>query len=201
MTQKDTNFFNIDDMSQGIARTLTDGITTRIFPGKKAMISVVRIEPNAVGAIHSHPQEQWGLMLEGSAVRIQDGEEIEVKKGDFWVSPGGVEHGVIGGPDGAVILDVFSPPRYEYTRPVADLQRIRKMPVQVFKNEFDALPVATMAAWADILTIAGDCMNRQNVMAGRFTTCRHAFYRTKPHHCVGAEQCGDAHHYQYVAPR
>jgi quercetin dioxygenase-like cupin family protein len=117
MTQKDTNFFNIDDMSQGIARTLTDGITTRIFPGEKAMISVVRIEPNAVGAIHSHPQEQWGLMLEGSAIRIQDGEEIKVKKGDFWVSPGGLEHGVIGGPDGAVILDVFSPPREEYTRP------------------------------------------------------------------------------------
>ena len=81
------------------------------------MESVVRIEPNAIGAIHSHPQEQWGLMLEGSAVRIQDGEEIEVKKGDFWVSPGGIEHGVIGGPDGAVILDVFSPPREEYTRP------------------------------------------------------------------------------------
>jgi quercetin dioxygenase-like cupin family protein len=117
MTQKDTNFFNINDMSQGIARTLTDGINTRIFPGKKSMISVVRIEPNATGAIHSHPQEQWGLMIEGSAIRIQDGEEIPVKKGDFWVSPGGVEHGVIGGPDGAVILDVFSPPRDEYMRP------------------------------------------------------------------------------------
>ena len=94
MSQKETNFFNIDDMSQGIARTLTYGITTRIFPGEKSMVSVVRIEPNAVGAIHSHPQEQWGLMLEGNAVRIQDGEEIEVKKGDFWISPGGVEHGV-----------------------------------------------------------------------------------------------------------
>ena len=117
MTQKDTNFFNIDNMSQGIARTLTDGITTRIFSGEKAMISVVRIEPNATGAIHSHPQEQWGLMIEGSAIRIQDDEKIPVKKGDFWVSPGGIEHGVIGGPDGAVILDVFSPPRDEYTRP------------------------------------------------------------------------------------
>ncbi len=44
------------------------------------------------------------------------------------------------------------------------------MPVQVFKNEFDALPAATMAAWADIPpAIAGDCMNRQNVMAGRIS--------------------------------
>ena len=80
MNQKNTNFFNIDAMEQGIKRTLVDGITTRIFPGEQAMLSVVRIAPNAVGAIHSHPQEQWGVMLEGSAVRIQGGEEIPVKK-------------------------------------------------------------------------------------------------------------------------
>ena len=44
------------------------------------------------------------------------------------------------------------------------------MPVQVFKNEFDVLPAATMAAWAGIPpAIAGDCMNRQNVMAGRIS--------------------------------
>ena len=116
MNQKNTNFFNIDAMEQGIKRTLVDGITTRIFPGEQAMLSVVRIAPNAIGAIHSHPQEQWGVMLEGSAVRIQGGEEIPVKKGDFWCSPGNIEHGVIGGPDGAVILDVFSPPRPEYAR-------------------------------------------------------------------------------------
>ena len=116
MSQKETNFFNIDDMSQGIARTLTYGITTRIFPGEKSMVSVVRIEPNAVGAIHSHPQEQWGLMLEGSAVRIQDGEEIEVKKGDFWVTPGNVEHGIEAGKNGAKVMDIFSPPRDQYKK-------------------------------------------------------------------------------------
>ena len=43
MSQKETNFFNIDAMEQGIARTLVDGITTRIFPGDQAMLSVVRI--------------------------------------------------------------------------------------------------------------------------------------------------------------
>ena len=63
------------------------------------------------------PIFQMILMIEGSAVRIQNGEEIHVHKGDFWRSPGGIEHGVIGGPDGAVIVDVFSPPRSEYNRP------------------------------------------------------------------------------------
>lgn len=109
-------FFNLDDMSQGIQRELSRGITTRIFPGEQAMLSVVRLEPNAEGRIHSHPQEQWGVMLEGTATRIQDGKEYPVGQGDFWCTPGGAEHGVRAGPEGAVILDVFAPPRDEYRK-------------------------------------------------------------------------------------
>src|SRR5262249_12136504 len=47
------------------------------------MLSVVTLAPNAQGILHHHPEEQWGVLLEGSAVRLQDGEEIPVKKGDF----------------------------------------------------------------------------------------------------------------------
>jgi quercetin dioxygenase-like cupin family protein len=112
MTEK--AFFNLYDMSQGIARELAAGITTRIFPGDQAMLSVVRLEPNAVGEMHSHPQEQWGVMLEGSVVRVQDGEEFQASAGDFWRTPGGVPHTVRAGPDGALILDIFAPPRDEY---------------------------------------------------------------------------------------
>lgn len=107
-------FYNLHDMSQGIARELAEGITTRIFPGEQAMLSVVRLEPNTQGSIHSHPQEQWGVMLEGSATRIQGGEEFAVKEGDFWCTPGDVSHGIRAGAEGAVILDVFAPPRDEY---------------------------------------------------------------------------------------
>ncbi|UCH74643.1 MAG: cupin domain-containing protein [Rhodospirillales bacterium] len=114
MTQKD--LFNLHDMSQGIQRELAAGITTRIFPGDQAMLSVVRLEPNAEGTLHSHPQEQWGVMLEGSAVRTQDGHDFPVKAGDFWRTPGGAPHTVKAGPQGAVILDVFAPPRDEYRK-------------------------------------------------------------------------------------
>ena len=110
------HFFNLHDMKQGISRTLAEGLETRIFPGENVMLSVVRIGPNRSGEIHSHPQEQWGVMLEGSGVRIQDGIEHEVRAGDFWQTPGHVEHGLKAGPEGAVILDVFSPPRDEYRR-------------------------------------------------------------------------------------
>ena len=112
----DKDLFNLHDMSQGIRRELAAGINTRIFPGEQAMLSVVRLDPHAEGTLHSHPQEQWGVMLEGAAMRTQDGIEFAVKAGDFWRTPGGVPHTVKAGPEGAIILDVFAPPRDEYRK-------------------------------------------------------------------------------------
>ena len=116
MSQKD-EFFNLDDTSQGLFRELAPGLTTRIFAGEQAMLSVVSFEPNAEGTLHSHPEEQWGVMLAGDGIRTQGGEQIPVKAGDFWRTPGNVEHTLKAGPDGAKVLDVFSPPRDEYRKP------------------------------------------------------------------------------------
>ena len=110
------NFFNLSDPDQGIPRQLAEGIATRVFPGDQAMLSLVTIEPNAEGRMHSHPEEQWGIMLEGEGVRVQDGVEVAVKKGDFWRTPGGVPHTFRAGPSGATVLDVFAPPREEYRK-------------------------------------------------------------------------------------
>ena len=107
-------FHRLDDPSQGIARELAPGVSTRIFPGEQAMLSIVTIAPNAQGTLHSHPEEQWGVLLEGSAIRIQGGEEIAVTKGDFWRTPGGVEHTMRAGAEGCQVLDIFSPPREAY---------------------------------------------------------------------------------------
>ncbi|MBT3640896.1 MAG: cupin domain-containing protein [Acidiferrobacteraceae bacterium] len=108
------NFFNLDDLSQGIARNLADGVSTRIFPGDQAMLSVVRVEPDSYSDEHSHTQEQWGVILEGGGVRIQDGKEYIVSAGDFWRTPGDIVHAFRAGSNGAKLLDIFSPPRDEY---------------------------------------------------------------------------------------
>jgi quercetin dioxygenase-like cupin family protein len=107
--------FNIYNDEQGVRRSLGAGMTARVFAGKHAMLSVVRVEPHAAGTVHSHPEEQWGVLLEGECHRIQGDEVIPVKAGDFWYTPGGVPHSIRTGAVGALLLDIFSPPRPEYT--------------------------------------------------------------------------------------
>ena len=115
--KQSAEFHNIDDLTDGLHRQLGTGVTTRIFAGEQAMLSIVTIAPNAEGKLHHHPEEQWGVLLEGSAIRVQGAEEIAVKKGDFWRTPGNVPHTMRAGPNGARVLDIFSPPRPEYKKP------------------------------------------------------------------------------------
>lgn len=115
MSQKN-EFHNLDQPDDGLFRELAPGLTTRIFAGEHAMLSVVTIAPNTEGTRHHHPEEQWGVLLEGSAIRYQGDEAIPVKKGDFWRTPGGVPHTMRAGPEGARVLDIFSPPRPEYRK-------------------------------------------------------------------------------------
>jgi quercetin dioxygenase-like cupin family protein len=113
MDASDT-FFNLDDREIGIGRALAPGIETRIVVGDQSMLSIVEFEPNSRGSIHYHTEEQWGIMLEGSGTRIQDGTETAVRQGDFWRTPGGTSHGFVAGPEGAKVIDVFAPPREDY---------------------------------------------------------------------------------------
>jgi len=118
MSQK-ADFHNLDSPGDGLLRELAPGITTHIFAGEHAMLSVVTLAPHAQGTLHHHPEEQWGVLLDGSAVRVQGDEEITVAKGDFWRTPGGVPHTMRAGAQGARVLDIFSPPRPEYKKPGA----------------------------------------------------------------------------------
>lgn len=116
MTKSKVELFNLDSTEGGIFRQLAEGMTATIFPGEKAMLSVVRIEPNAMGKMHNHPEEQWGVMLEGSATRYQDDVEFEINKGNLWRTPPNAMHTMKAGSDGAVVLDVFAPVREDYLK-------------------------------------------------------------------------------------
>jgi quercetin dioxygenase-like cupin family protein len=104
-------------LEEGLSRKLQDGISTHIFFGKNVMLSVAEVAPHTISTVHSHPEEQWGYLLKGECIRIQGGEEVAMKAGDFWHTPPDTPHGVRTGPEGAIIMDIFSPPRGAYTQP------------------------------------------------------------------------------------
>ena len=109
--------YRIDSAEGGIERRLGEGLSTVIFPGQKAMLSVVTIEPEAMGTMHAHPEEQWGLVLDGSATRYQDDETFQIVKGDLFRTPPDARHTMKAGPHGVKVLDIFAPVRNEYLTP------------------------------------------------------------------------------------
>ena len=91
-----------------------DGIVGRTFWGEKMLLSIVELEPNAVGPPHSHPHEQIGLVLEGELTFTIGEETRTLRPGDVNVVPGGVEHSVVAGDSPCKVVEVFSPVREEF---------------------------------------------------------------------------------------
>jgi len=91
-----------------------DGVLARAIDGRDCALSVVELEPDSVVPEHSHPNEQLGLVLSGSVSFRVGEEERELSQGGTWTIPPNVPHEVHVGPQGAVIVDVFSPPREDW---------------------------------------------------------------------------------------
>ena len=115
MDKKEINWvFSRNSDTKAIVRNLSEVIKTRIFVGTGSMLSFVTIPPNSQGSIHKHPEEQWGVLLEGTCIRLQDDQEVQMQVGDFWYTPSNVVHGIRTTDQTALILDIFSPPREAY---------------------------------------------------------------------------------------
>jgi quercetin dioxygenase-like cupin family protein len=104
-------FWNPDTISP---RELAPGVSAKIASGEKVMFSLVTLAPNAIVPEHAHPHEQMGMMVSGTMELTVAGEMRTLSGSEIYLIPGGVPHKAAAGPQGAVALDVFSPPRDEY---------------------------------------------------------------------------------------
>jgi len=93
---------------------LAPGVTGRPLFGEGAMLNMVRLAPHAEVALHRHPHEQLGIVLEGMQALVVEGVAHEFGPMEAYALPGGVEHSAYCGPDGALVLDVFQPVREDY---------------------------------------------------------------------------------------
>jgi unsaturated pyranuronate lyase len=104
-----------DDVPRIGPQNIWDGVVVRAVHGSELTLGVVELEPNAAVPEHRHENEQLGMVLSGSVTfRIGD-ETRELGPGGTWCISANVPHEVTTGPDGAVVIDVFSPPRNDWS--------------------------------------------------------------------------------------
>ena len=104
----DGRFSSLDDLP---ALDAGGGVTLRPLTGERVMLSHVTIAPHGDAPLHTHDEEQIGLVLSGSCEFELDGVTRTLKAGDVYHAPPGVPHGARTNDEQVVIVDLFSPPR------------------------------------------------------------------------------------------
>jgi quercetin dioxygenase-like cupin family protein len=90
------------------------GVVARTVDGEHCSFAIVELGPDSVVAEHAHPNEQLGLVVSGSvSFRVAD-ETRELGPGGTWRIPPNTPHEVHAGPEGAVVVDLFAPPRDDW---------------------------------------------------------------------------------------
>ncbi len=87
------------------------GVHLQPVPGARLLLCRVTFDPHGDAPVHTHDEEQMGIVVSGSGDFHLDGETRRVGPGDTYHAPPGVPHGLRAGAEGCVVIDVFSPPR------------------------------------------------------------------------------------------
>jgi quercetin dioxygenase-like cupin family protein len=91
-----------------------DEVRARRIQGERITLAIVELGPNAVVKEHRHAAEQLGMVITGLMHFTVDGETRDLGPGGTWRILGDRPHDVVAGPEGAVVIDVFSPIRSDW---------------------------------------------------------------------------------------
>jgi quercetin dioxygenase-like cupin family protein len=94
-----------------------EGVKRKILGYDSGLMMVhVRFAKGAIGYVHKHPHRQVSFVEQGSfEVQIAQVKSI-LRKGDSFIVPPDVEHGVVALENGD-LLDVFTPAREDFLAP------------------------------------------------------------------------------------
>lgn len=95
--------------------------------GQNLMLSFVYMKPHSVAALHAHPEEQMGLVLEGEYEFELNGVRKMIGKGDVYIVPPNVPHAAITYDKPCLALDIFAPPRTGYMDMIAAARKVMSL--------------------------------------------------------------------------
>ena len=102
------------NLGQVEAQQIWGGVAGRTVHGERVTFSLIELDPDVTVPEHQHENEQMGIVVEGSLTFTVGDETRELGPGEAWCITGQVPHSVVSGPDGAVLVEVFSPIRDDW---------------------------------------------------------------------------------------
>lgn len=99
------------DLAARAAREMVPNGRTQTFWGEQMLVSRVEFGPHVQAAEHKHPHEQFGVVLAGELTLTIAGEPLHLTAGEMYLIPGNILHSAAAGPQGFVVVEVFSPVR------------------------------------------------------------------------------------------
>jgi quercetin dioxygenase-like cupin family protein len=115
-----------EELSTLDLQRIWDGVHGRVVHGDQITLGVIELDPDSHVPEHRHLNEQLGICLAGSLVFRVGDETRELAAGGTWSIPSDVPHEVHVGPQGAVVIDVFVPPRDDWR----EAERVDVRPVR-----------------------------------------------------------------------
>ena len=107
-----TNLENLADFP--LLEIWGEEVRARRVQGERITLAIVELAPNSVVPEHRHAAEQLGMVITGQMHFTVDGETRDLGPGGTWRILGDRAHDVVAGPEGAVVIDVFTPIRSDW---------------------------------------------------------------------------------------
>jgi quercetin dioxygenase-like cupin family protein len=102
------------DLGNADAQRIWDGVAGRTVHGERITLSLIELDPGVTVPEHQHLNEQMGIVVAGSLTFTVGGETRELGPGEAWCITADVPHSVVSGPEGAILVEVFSPVRDDW---------------------------------------------------------------------------------------
>jgi quercetin dioxygenase-like cupin family protein len=108
------NVATFEDLASIAPQEIWEGVVARPVHGEQVTLALIELAPNSHVPDHRHVNEQVGVLVRGS-FRLRIGEDTrEIEPGGTWRIPADQPHEVEVGPDGALAVEVWSPPREDW---------------------------------------------------------------------------------------
>ena len=116
-------FYNWDELESEHHGLPTSLCKIKSITGDNLQLIWAIFEKGGEYEMHSHPHEQFGIVVEGRMRLHVGGQEKVVGAGDMWYAPPNVVHGgTLLGDEPVIFVDVFHPVRQEV---LAEMRRKR----------------------------------------------------------------------------